>query len=100
MGWAIQFVCLEQLFHFPCQLVSVLAAILSIWLLGRMARRRMLIIAQFGTIIVHVCIGISQLLLPEGTAKGMLVLALCVTFLAFQQVILYRGALLKNLHFY
>jgi len=46
----------------------------------------MFIIAQFCIIIVHLLIGLSELFLNNGTAKGILVLCLSVIFLAFQQV--------------
>uniref|UniRef100_A0A1I8BXI3 MFS domain-containing protein n=1 Tax=Meloidogyne hapla TaxID=6305 RepID=A0A1I8BXI3_MELHA len=59
-------------------LISVLATSLSIWLLGKISRRKMLISAQFGTIIVHLLIGLTELFLQNGTAKGLLVLCLCV----------------------
>ena len=66
--------------------ISVLAAFFSIWLLGRMPRRKMLISAQITVIFVHFLLGICQMILPDGTPKGLLVLFLCVAFLAFQQV--------------
>nr|CAD2159540.1 unnamed protein product [Meloidogyne enterolobii] len=66
-------------------LISVLATSTSIWLLGKISRRKMFIIAQFCIIIVHLLIGLSELFLNNGTAKGILVLCLSVIFLAFQQ---------------
>ncbi len=65
--------------------ISVLATFVGIWLLGRVGRRRMLITGQIGTTSALVLIGIFSLVLPEGTLRGFVILALTVTFLAFQQ---------------
>lgn len=45
----------------------------------------MLLVGQIGTTAALLAIGLVSLLVPEGTARGFLVLALTVTFLAFQQ---------------
>jgi major inositol transporter-like SP family MFS transporter len=66
-------------------IISVLATFVGIWLLGKVGRRRMLITGQIGTTIALLLIGIFSLLLPEGTSRGFVILALTVTFLAFQQ---------------
>lgn len=65
--------------------ISVLATFLGIWLLGRVARRRLLITGQIGTTSALLLIGVFSMVLPEGTVRGFVILALTVTFLAFQQ---------------
>ncbi|XAS64718.1 sugar porter family MFS transporter [Micrococcaceae bacterium Sec5.8] len=65
--------------------ISVLATFVGIWLLGKVGRRRMLITGQFGTTAALLLIGFFSLVLPEGTARGFVILSLTVTFLAFQQ---------------
>ena len=45
----------------------------------------MLITGQIGTTAALLLIGFFSLVLPEGTARGFVILALTVTFLAFQQ---------------
>jgi len=65
--------------------ISVLATFLGIWLLGRVARRRLLITGQVGTTSALLLIGVFSMVLPEGTVRGFVILALTVTFLAFQQ---------------
>ena len=65
--------------------ISVLATFVGIWLLGKVGRRRMLITGQVGTTTVLLLIGLFSLILPEGSARGFTILALTVTFLAFQQ---------------
>ncbi|WP_458109362.1 sugar porter family MFS transporter [Arthrobacter sp. R3-55] len=65
--------------------ISVLATFVGIWLLGKVGRRKMLITGQIGTTSALLLIGIFSLVLPEGTARGFVILALTVTFLAFQQ---------------
>ncbi|MEE9097407.1 sugar porter family MFS transporter [Pseudarthrobacter phenanthrenivorans] len=65
--------------------ISVLATFVGIWLLGKVGRRRMLISGQAGTTTALLLIGLFSLILPEGTARGFVILALTVTFLAFQQ---------------
>ncbi|WP_043444491.1 sugar porter family MFS transporter [Arthrobacter sp. L77] len=66
-------------------IISVAATFVGIWLLGRVGRRPMLLVGQIGTTSALLAIGLVSLLVPEGTARGFLVLALTVTFLAFQQ---------------
>lgn len=65
--------------------ISVLATFVGIWLLGRVGRRRMLITGQIGTTSALLLIGVFSLILPEGTGRGYVILALTITFLAFQQ---------------
>lgn len=65
--------------------ISVLATFVGIWLLGKVGRRRMLITGQVGTTTALLLIGLFSLVLPEGTGRGYVILALTVTFLAFQQ---------------
>ncbi|KAI1721080.1 sugar transporter domain-containing protein [Ditylenchus destructor] len=56
--------------------VSVCAAGLGIWLLGRVGRRKMLLTGQIGTICAHLLIGICSLTMPQGLAKGFVILSL------------------------
>lgn len=65
--------------------ISVAATFVGIWLLGRVGRRPMLMVGQVGTTVALLAIGIFSLVLPEGTARGFVILAFTVTFLAFQQ---------------
>ncbi|MFI0816171.1 sugar porter family MFS transporter [Streptomyces sp. NPDC021098] len=65
--------------------ISVLATFVGIWLLGRVNRRPMLMTGQLGTTTALLLIGVFSLILPEGTARAFAVLAMTVTFLAFQQ---------------
>ncbi|MFC8520677.1 sugar porter family MFS transporter [Streptomyces sp. NPDC057257] len=65
--------------------ISVLATFVGIWLLGRVARRPMLMIGQMGTTAALLLIGVFSLVLPAGDGRAFVVLAMTVTFLAFQQ---------------
>lgn len=65
--------------------ISVLATFVGIWLLGRVDRRPMLMTGQLGTTTALLLIGVFSLVLPEGTIRAFAVLAMTVTFLAFQQ---------------
>ncbi|MGW0707564.1 sugar porter family MFS transporter [Streptomyces sp. NPDC002643] len=65
--------------------ISVLATFVGIWLLGRVARRPMLMAGQVGTTAALLLIGVFSLVLPAGDGRAYAVLAMTVTFLAFQQ---------------
>jgi major inositol transporter-like SP family MFS transporter len=65
--------------------ISVLATFVGIWLLGRVNRRPMLMTGQIGTTAALLLIGVFSLVLPSGYARAFAVLAMTVTFLAFQQ---------------
>ncbi|MFJ8019315.1 sugar porter family MFS transporter [Streptomyces sp. NPDC096311] len=65
--------------------ISVLATFVGIWLLGRVDRRPMLMIGQLGTIAAQLLIGVFSLVLPAGDGRAFAVLAMTITFLAFQQ---------------
>jgi len=65
--------------------ISVLATFVGIWLLGRVARRPMLMAGQMGTTAALLLIGVFSLVLPSGDGRAYAVLAMTVTFLAFQQ---------------
>ncbi|MCQ1950695.1 MULTISPECIES: sugar porter family MFS transporter [Arthrobacter] len=65
--------------------VSVAAAIVGIWLLGRVRRRHMLMTGLIGTGSSLLLIGLVSIFVTEGSVRGYLILALTVTFLAFQQ---------------
>ncbi|MFH9554174.1 sugar porter family MFS transporter [Streptomyces sp. NPDC017435] len=65
--------------------ISVLATFVGIWLLGRVPRRPMLMTGQIGTTAALLLIGVFSLTLPSGDGRAYAVLAMTVTFLAFQQ---------------
>lgn len=65
--------------------ISVLATFVGIWLLGRVNRRPMLMAGQIGTTAALLFIGVFSLVLPAGDGRAYAVLAMTVTFLAFQQ---------------
>ncbi len=65
--------------------ISVLATFVGIYLLGRVNRRPMLLIGQVGTATALLLVALVSMTVPEGMLRGVLVLALTVTFLAFQQ---------------
>ncbi|MGW1024733.1 sugar porter family MFS transporter [Streptomyces sp. NPDC002577] len=65
--------------------ISVLATFIGIWLLSRADRRPMLMAGQIGTTSALLLIGVFSLTLPEGTGRAYAVLAMTITFLAFQQ---------------
>lgn len=65
--------------------ISVLATFVGIWLLGRVNRRPMLMTGQIGTTAALLMIGVFSLTLPSGDGRAYAVLAMTVTFLAFQQ---------------
>ncbi|MBP8536541.1 sugar porter family MFS transporter [Streptomyces sp. MK37H] len=65
--------------------ISVLATFVGIWLLGRVNRRPMLMTGQLGTTTALLLIGVFSLVLPSGDARAYAVLAMTITFLAFQQ---------------
>ncbi|GAA0535392.1 hypothetical protein GCM10009545_42480 [Saccharopolyspora thermophila] len=63
----------------------MLATFVGIYLLGRVNRRPMLLVGQAGTVTALLLVAVVSLVVPEGTTRALLVLALTVTFLAFQQ---------------
>jgi len=65
--------------------ISVLATFVALRLLNRVDRRPMLLAGLAGTTTVLLLIGLASLLLPSGLLRAFVVLALTVTFLAFQQ---------------
>ncbi|KOV96821.1 major facilitator transporter [Streptomyces sp. NRRL B-1140] len=65
--------------------ISVLATFVGIRLLGRVPRRPMLMTGQVGTTTALLLIGVFSLVLPPGDPRAFAVLAMTVTFLAFQQ---------------
>jgi major inositol transporter-like SP family MFS transporter len=65
--------------------ISVLATFVGIYLLGKVNRRPMLLVGQIGTTSALLLIGVFSLVLPHGVGRAFVVLALTVTFLAFQQ---------------
>jgi major inositol transporter-like SP family MFS transporter len=65
--------------------ISVLAMLVGIWLLGYVGRRRLVLVGLAGTTCAHVAIGLVAKTVPDSSFKAYLVLALTVTFLAFMQ---------------
>ncbi len=65
--------------------ISVLATFVGIYLLGRVNRRPMLLVGIAGTTTALLLVAIVSLVMPEGISRGLVVLSLTVTFLAFQQ---------------
>jgi major inositol transporter-like SP family MFS transporter len=65
--------------------ISVLATFVGIWLLGKAGRRPMLITGLIGTTSALLLIGIMSIVLEGSPALPYVVLALTVSFLAFQQ---------------
>ncbi|OAS89266.1 MULTISPECIES: sugar porter family MFS transporter [Metabacillus] len=66
-------------------LISVIAVCIGIWLLGKVRRRRMLIIGLIGTTTALMLIGIFSKVLEGSVALPYVVLSLTVMFLAFMQ---------------
>jgi MFS transporter, SP family, major inositol transporter len=65
--------------------ISVVATIFGIWLLGKVGRRPMLLTGLVGTSCALLAIGIVSLVFEGAAFLPYLVLSLTVTFLAFQQ---------------
>lgn len=65
--------------------ISVLATFLGIWLLGRVGRRPMMITGLVGTTSTLLVLSITTRVWADSAALPYVVLALTVTFLAFQQ---------------
>ncbi|WP_408009104.1 sugar porter family MFS transporter [Pseudalkalibacillus sp. A8] len=65
--------------------ISVLATFVGIWLLGKVGRKPMLLVGQFGTLTALLLIGISSLVLEGTTVLPYVVISLTVMFLGFQQ---------------
>jgi MFS transporter, SP family, major inositol transporter len=65
--------------------ISVAATIVGIWLLGKVGRRPLLLTGQIGTLAALALIGVFARVLDGSDALPYVVLALTVTFLAFQQ---------------
>lgn len=65
--------------------ISVAATLVGIWLLGFVGRRRLLLVGLLGTSSALLLLAAVSGLMPVGVLRASLVLALTVTFLAFQQ---------------
>ncbi|KZM71901.1 sugar porter family MFS transporter [Nocardia terpenica] len=65
--------------------ISVLATIVGIYLLGKKNRRPLLLAGQVGTTTALLLIGVFSLVLPPGAGRASVVLVLTATFLVFQQ---------------
>ncbi|MDR1294082.1 MAG: sugar porter family MFS transporter [Bifidobacteriaceae bacterium] len=66
-------------------LMSLIAMIVGIWLLGYVGRRRMVITGLVGTTSAHLAIGTVSLIMTDGRIKAYVVLSLTMAFLAFMQ---------------
>ncbi|MGM9472614.1 sugar porter family MFS transporter [Pseudarthrobacter sp. YS3] len=64
---------------------SVVAVIVGMYFMTRVARKSMLVVGLSGTAVSLLAIGLISMLLPEGTLRGYLVLLFMVTFLASMQ---------------
>ncbi len=64
---------------------SVVAVVVGMALMTRVARKSMLVVGLVGTASSLLAIGLISLLIPEGTLRGYLVLLFMVTFLASMQ---------------
>ncbi|MEH7142219.1 sugar porter family MFS transporter [Priestia megaterium] len=65
--------------------ISVLATIVGIWLLGKVGRRPMMLTGLAGTTLTLLLIGILSFVAGSSTILPYIMLALTVTFLAFMQ---------------
>ncbi|MDR7246196.1 sugar porter family MFS transporter [Priestia megaterium] len=65
--------------------ISVLATIVGIWLLGKVGRRPMMLTGLTGTTVTLLLIGILSFVVGSSTVLPYVMLALTVTFLAFMQ---------------
>ncbi|MBY0090339.1 sugar porter family MFS transporter [Priestia aryabhattai] len=65
--------------------ISVLATIVGIWLLGKVGRRPMMLTGLAGTTLTLLLIGILSFVVGSSTILPYIMLALTVTFLAFMQ---------------
>ncbi|MGF9947249.1 sugar porter family MFS transporter [Priestia megaterium] len=65
--------------------ISVLATIVGIWLLGKVGRRPMMLTGLAGTTLTLLLIGILSFVVGSSTILPYVMLALTVTFLAFMQ---------------
>lgn len=65
--------------------ISVLATIFGIWMMGRHGRRPLIMTGQIGTMVCLLAIGILSAMLEGQAALPYVVLSLTVTFLFFQQ---------------
>jgi major inositol transporter-like SP family MFS transporter len=66
-------------------LISVIAMLFGIWLLGYVGRRRLVMAGLIGTTGTHIAIGLVASGMAQSQFKAFLVLGLTVTFLAFMQ---------------
>lgn len=66
-------------------MISVIAVIVGIWLLGKFGRKPMLIVGQIGVIVSLLLLSIFPVILNNSPALPFVVLSLTVVFLAFMQ---------------
>jgi sugar porter (SP) family MFS transporter len=66
-------------------IVAVLAMVVALRVINRFGRRTMLVFGFTGTTVFHVLIGLSSLLLPEGTLRAVVVLVFVIGFVGTMQ---------------
>ena len=66
-------------------IVAVLAMVVALRVINRAGRRPMLMVGFAGTTVFHLLIGLSSLLLPEGTLRAVVVLVFVIGFVGTMQ---------------
>ena len=66
-------------------IVAVLAMVVALRVINRVGRRPMLMVGFAGTTVFHLLIGLSSLLLPEGTLRAVVVLVFVIGFVGTMQ---------------
>ncbi len=66
-------------------IVAVLAMVVALRVINRVGRRPMLMVGFTGTTVFHLLIGLSSLLLPEGTLRAVVVLVFVIGFVGTMQ---------------
>ena len=66
-------------------IVAVLAMVVALRVIDRVGRRTMLLVGFTGTTVFHLLIGLSSLLLPEGTLRAVVVLVFVIGFVGTMQ---------------
>jgi major inositol transporter-like SP family MFS transporter len=66
-------------------IIAVLAMVVALRVINRFGRRSMLIFGFTGTTVFHLLIGLSSLVLPEGTVRAVVVLVFVICFVGTMQ---------------
>uniref|UniRef100_A0A914H222 Major facilitator superfamily (MFS) profile domain-containing protein n=1 Tax=Globodera rostochiensis TaxID=31243 RepID=A0A914H222_GLORO len=66
-------------------IVSVTSMAFGLWMIGHTDRRPMLLVGMVGSSLSHLMIALSSWLMPNGNAKGTVILLLLLLFCAFMQ---------------